>query len=225
MATTAPQDVPSDARVDRVQGQWGPLGVLEVFSLRNLIIAAILGALAAAGAAAVAMKAPTVYSSRALLQIDQPTIVLPSPDEGPLRKLSLLRLKYAELAGTPAIAGPAAAQLGIPRAALVASTSVAVPNSALVLTVFGRAHTRPQAERLANALAHSITTYVDNEQQGLNVPTASRYQFNLIQPAEGAGLIQPTHRHALRVGVVFGAIMLVLAYVVLRLLSGGRRWR
>jgi capsular polysaccharide biosynthesis protein len=198
---------------------------LKTFSLRSFIFAVALGILAAAGGAAVAMKRPAVYSANAQLLINQAKLVADSKDQGPLLKLSVLRLKYAGLATTPAIAGPAADSLGLPESQVAAAvTATATPNS-LLLVVTSQSSTSSDARRIANAVGQSIIKYVSDEQQGIGVAPSDQYTFALVQPAVSAAKVQPTVSRSLQAAVGLGALALVLVYVIMQLISGGLRSR
>jgi len=211
-------DVPPEPR----HTMWD---TLKTFSLRSFIFAVVLAILAAAGGAAIAMKRPAVYSSHASLLIDQPKLVADSKDQGPLLKLSTLRIKYAGLATTPAIAGPAAASLGLTESQVAAAVTATANPASLLLTVTTQSATPGDAQRIANAVGQSIINYVNNEQQTIGVAPTDRYGFVVVQPAVAAAKVQPTASRAAQAAVALGVLALVLAYVIMQLLTGGVRSR
>jgi capsular polysaccharide biosynthesis protein len=192
-------------------------------SLRNLLLALLLGVIAGVGGGLVAMKQAAVYTSEAHLLIDQPRALAVAPDNGPILKLDLLKIKYANLANTPAIAGPAAAQLGLPESEVAdAVTATPTPQSFLV-TIGARASTRTNATRIANAVAQSIVTYADQEQANIGVVAPNRFVFNVVQHATKTSKAQPTVSHAAKAAAVLGLVVFVGAYVILQLLSAQPR--
>jgi capsular polysaccharide biosynthesis protein len=198
---------------------WTIWDALKVFSLRNLVFAMVLGILAAAGGAAVALKQPTVYSGKAQLIIDQPKAITQAKDNGPILKLAVLKVKYADLAKSPAIAGPAAQAVGISQDQMSNNIVVAAPPSDLLISVTSQASTRSTAQGMANAVGTSIINYADQEQARLGVAPTDRFNFSFVQQATSASKIQPTANRALQAAVGLGVIATVLAYVILQLLA------
>jgi capsular polysaccharide biosynthesis protein len=193
------------------------------FSLRNLLLAMLLGALGGVGAGFGAMQASPVYTSEAHLLIDQPRALALSPDDAPILKLDLLKIKYANLANTPAIAGPAAAQLGLPESAVANAVTATPTEQSFLVTVAARASTRSTAVRMANAVAQSIVTYADQEQANIGVVPANRFGFSIVQRAAATTRAQPTVSHAAKAGAVLGVLLFVGAYAILQLLSAQPR--
>jgi capsular polysaccharide biosynthesis protein len=198
---------------------WTMWDAIKTFSLRNLVFALILGVLAAAGGAAIALKQPTVYSGKAQLIIDQPKAIAAAKDNGPILKLAVLKVKYADLAKSPAIAGPAAQELGLSQQRVTDNIVASAPPSDLLVVLTSEASARSTAERMANAVGTSIINYADQEQARLGVAPADRYNFSFVQQATSAAKIQPTAKRALQAAVGLGVIATVLAYVILQLLA------
>jgi capsular polysaccharide biosynthesis protein len=205
--------------VDRAPREWSSSRLL---SLRNLLIAALLGVIAGIGGGFVAMKQTPVYRGQAQLLIDQPRALALSPDDGPILKLDLLKIKYANLANTPAIAGPAAAALGLPESVVAdAVTATPTPQSFLV-TVDANASTRARARAIANTVAQSISTYADQEQARIGVAPENRYGFSTVHRAT-TSKAQPTVSRAIKAAAVLAVVVFVGAYVILQLLSAQPR--
>jgi len=198
---------------------------IKNFSLRNLVFALLLGIFCAASGAAIAMKQPSVYASTAQLVIDQPKAIAGSKDEGPIRKLAFLKIKYGNIAKGPAISGAAARSLGVSEDRVANSIVVTALPSDLLLSVRAQSSTANSARRTANAVATSIIDYVNTEQAGLGVPGADRYGFSFVQQAESATRVQPTANRALQAGIGLGVIAMVAAYVILQLLAPAPRKR
>lgn len=209
-----------DESRDTASGKpWTMWDAIKTFSLRNLVFALILGVLAAAGGAAIALSQAPVYSGKAQLIIDQPKAIAQAKDNGPILKLAVLKVKYADLAKSPAITGPAAQEAGISQDRLANNIVVAAAPSDLLLSVTSEASTRSTAQRMANAVGTSIMNYADQEQARLGVAPTDRFNFSFVQQATSASKIQPTNKRALQAAVGLGVIATVLAYVILQLLA------
>jgi capsular polysaccharide biosynthesis protein len=225
-ARSADWDGALDVVTTRLPAQaGGARRILTPTSPMNVVLAIVLGVVAGGAAAGISLGASTVYSSKATLLIDQPAAVSRAVDDGPLRKLSLLRIKYTDLADTPGIAGPAAARLGLSTGDVARSTTAVAPAASLAIVVSGRDATRAGAERRANAVAASMATYADQEQQGLNVPPTDRYNLTIVETAGPATTtrVQPTGARAGRAALLLGLISATLAYLILQALSPDRR--
>jgi capsular polysaccharide biosynthesis protein len=225
MATTRPNDrygdvlTPDFQRDSATPRPWTVWDAIKAFSPRNMVFALILGVLAAAGGAAVALQQTPVYSSQTKLIIDQPKALAAAQDDGPIRKLAVLKVKYANLAESPAVTGPASESLGMTdRQVASAITATALPFD-LLLTVTAESSTSARAERIANAVGASIINYVNQEQTQLNVPPDDRYNFSTIETAATATRIQPTNTRALQAAIGLGVISALLAYVILQLIA------
>ena len=199
--------------------QWTLWEALRTFSMRNLIFAMILGVLAAAGGAAIGLNRPTEYSGTAVMIIDQPRLLANSTDEGPIRKLALLRLKYAELADTPAITGPAATQLGLTEREVRDRVTAVADAQTLLLKINATDPARAGADKTANTVAQAVATYADQEQARQGIPQTDRFKFTVVQPASLAARTQPSTSRALQAAFALGIIGFGLAYVVLQLIT------
>jgi capsular polysaccharide biosynthesis protein len=203
--------------------RWTLWDALKVLSLRNLVFAVLLGVLGGAAGAVIALRQTPQYSSHAVLLIDQPALISEAKDEGLIRKLSLLRLKYAALVQTPGIAGIAAEQLGVPEPQVAAAVAASAPPDSLALVTTGVGRTPTTAIRLANSIAAAVVTYTDEEQLRYSVPANARYQFSVVAPASEAAKTQPQRKRAVQAAFGLGAILLAAAYVILQLLTFERR--
>jgi len=214
-----------DGRNVRPHPQWTLWDAIKTFSLRNFVFALILGVIAAAGGAAIAMKQSAVYSGKATLIIDQPKVLAESKDEGAILKIAFLKIKYADLAKGPAISGAAAQSVGLTEKRVSDAVTVTTSGQNLLLDVTAQASTSPQAVRIANAVGQSIADYADGEQQAINVPQSDRYRFSFVQRAVTATQIRPTTNRALQAAVGLGVIGVAFAYVILQLLTASMRLR
>jgi capsular polysaccharide biosynthesis protein len=215
-----------------VSGRTGPPGpehrwtlwdALKAHSLRNLVFALVLAALGGAGGGVIALRQTPLYSSSAALLIDQPALISNAKDEGLLRKLSLLRLKYAALVRTPGMAGIVAQQLGVPEGQVAAAVSASAPPDSLVLVTTAQSRTPSTAVEFANGIADAVVQYTNDEQVHYAVPLDNRYQFTVVSPASEAAKIQPRRMRAVQAAFGLGAVLFAIAYVILQLLTSEYR--
>lgn len=192
--------------------------VVDQFSIRNFTLALVAAALVGSISAALAMRGPTVYESRSVLLIDNPLAFATAGDDGTILKLDRLRTKYATLAGTQAIAGPAAKALGLGQGVVLSSTDVVAPPSSLALVVAARSARAKSAVALAAAMSTSIVDYVVQEHEANHIPPADRFAFKIVQPASFAAKTSPLPESARSAGLLGFGIALAISYVGLQLL-------
>lgn len=160
--------------------------------------------------AAIATKHGTkTFQSQAVLEIDQPTAVALSTDDGVIAKLSRLRYKYAGLISTETFATPVAQKTGLPVGAVLGSLYPLVDPATLIMAVGARTHDRAQAQELANAGAQELVDYTRTEQDALKVPPAAKISFTIVTPAPEATRIAPTDQRVSLIGL--GAFAFVAA--------------
>lgn len=180
---------------------------------RNIAILAgiaIVAGIVVGFIAAVATKHGTkTFQSQAVLEIDQPTAVALSADDGVIAKLSRLRYKYAGLINTEAFAAPVAAKVGLPVGAVLGKLYPIVDPSTLIMAVGARTHDRTQTQELANAGAQELVDYTKREQDSLKVPAAAKVSFTIVTPAGQAAKTAPTNQRVTLVGL--GAFAFVAA--------------
>src|SRR5260370_29721611 len=80
---------------------------LRTPSLRNSLLAAVLGLLLAGCAGGLTLGQSGQYYSQATLLIDNPLAITTAHDDTPILKLNALRIKYASPANPPALLVPA----------------------------------------------------------------------------------------------------------------------
>jgi capsular polysaccharide biosynthesis protein len=178
------------------------LAVLVAISLVAGIIVGLI--------AAVATKHGTkTFQSQAVREIDQPTAVALSTDDGVIAKLSRLRFKYAGLINTETFAAPVAAKLGLPTGAVLGTLYPIVDPSTLIMAVGARSHDRTQAQQLANAGAQELVDYTQTEQNALKVPATAKISFRIVTPAGQAIRTAPTDQRVSLIGL--GAFAFVAA--------------
>lgn len=160
--------------------------------------------------AAVATKHGTkTFQSQAVLEIDQPTAVALSADDGVIAKLSRLRYKYAGLINTETFAAPVAEKVGLPVGAVLGELYPIVDPATLIMAVGARTHDRTQAQELANAGAQELVDYTKREQDSLKVPATAKVSFTIVTPAGQAARTAPTNQRVTLVGL--GAFAFVAA--------------
>ncbi len=192
--------------------------VVEQFSLRNFVLALIAAALVASVSAAMVLREPAVYESRAVLLIDNPLALATAGDEGTILKLDRLRIKYATLAHTEVIAGPVAKALDLPLGAVLGATDVVATPASLSLVVAARSGKPTAAVALAAAMSTGIVDFVVQEHEANHVPPNDRFVFRVVQPAKFAVKTAPLPRSARSSGAIAFVAALAVAYIGLQLL-------
>ncbi|HEY1636107.1 MAG TPA: hypothetical protein VGL48_15085 [Acidimicrobiales bacterium] len=189
---------------------------------RNLVLSLAIALLAAALGATLILKEPAKWSSSATLLIDDPQQLATAGDDGIINKLNQLRLKYAGLVSTTAIAGPVAQQLGVDEGMVAGSTSAVPAQDSLILYTEATASDPSMAQRMAQAVADELVSYVSDENSRFQLPANLQYTFSVVSPATGANQIAPSHTRAETVAAALAAVALIGAYVVLQLVAPRR---
>lgn len=215
LATADPVSGNGRRERDRQHGLWL---VLRTTPLPALVV----GILLAVGFAVLGWNlnstGPTLYTSRTVMAIDQPYGIATAGDEGILLKLEILRLKYQGLAGTDAMAGPAAKKLGVPVNTVLAGTSVALPNDSLLLVVTGTWTSPGEAEQLSSAMATEITTYVKTENTDYSVPAADQFFIDAVDPTTPATASTSSHSKSAADAAGLALLGLILGFALTQLL-------
>lgn len=191
--------------------------------LRNLVVALLIAAVAAAGAALVVLHRKASYVSSATLILEQPSVISSSGDAGVVVKLNELRPKYIALVHTDEILVPVARNLGVTRARIAGTAGAFAARESLILGTTGRSSNRAFAQQVAQAVAQELVTYVTQEQTAAGIPPNLRLRMRIVQAALGAGKVAPTKSHAASSAAVAGVAALVAVYVLLQLVTVGRR--
>jgi hypothetical protein len=219
-----PQGTDPDTEFARlVAPPFDPWDAIRRPSLRNAVVAACIAVALGALALSVVLGGTPRYVSRAALLIDQPQAVASSSDEGVIRKLNLLRLKYVGLIPTSVIAGPLARDLDLPAARIAASTGGYVTGDALVLYTWAADRDPAEARRISTALARRVVSFADDEQAASGIPPDARFRFHVVANAGPARKTDPSGRTAVQAGVAVGLLAAATAYAALQLLTGNRR--
>jgi capsular polysaccharide biosynthesis protein len=188
--------------------------------LLSIVLALLIGlAAAAAGYALVSHRQPSYYAGAATL-LDQPTAIAASQDSGVVDKLGRLRFKYAGIAHSDTVVDAVASSLSLPPSTVANSIVTRADTDSLLLFIGATAGTSGDAQRIANALAQQLTTYVQEEQTGSRIAPRDQVSLRVVAPARSALQISPTQRQrstaALGAGIAAIAVVLGIADVLRR---------
>ena len=189
---------------------------VERFSLRNLVIALVVGILLASVAAVLTLQGQEEYRSTALLLIDNPVALATLGDDAAVTKLESLRGKYATLADTEAIAGPVGDDLGIPFTEAAARTTVTTPTSTLTLIVSATGSEPQSTRELADRMAEEIGRYVEREHRENDVPEPNRFQISVVRDASPAVQTAPSDERAVSSAAIVFLMAVAAVYLVLQ---------
>ena len=205
-----------------IQDVWSALTMPSVWAV---LIAVLLGGLAAFGGAEYERTRVPIYQSQAVLLLDNPVGI--TADPAFFLGVSQARAKYAGLANTDLIAGPAAARLGVSESGLAASVRAVFDAQSLDIFVVARALDPAKAPVFANAIANQLIYYVTVEQATLppSVSPSLRLKMTIVSSAGTGILVSPTHRKEETTGIVAGTIVFVSTYVIAQLMIDARRRR
>ena len=194
-------------------------------SLRLIIAASIIGLIAGGFAASSVLREPALYSSRAVLLIDQPGLIARSGSEGVLTKLNQLRVKYALLAKTAQITKPVADKTGLPQGLIARAITIVLPGPSLVLTVEARAPQPPIARAIADAAAEAMIALIKGEQDAAKIAADTRILMSIAAPAQPGVKILPTRSRAMTVGAMWGVLALAATIALVETVGALRRKR
>lgn len=176
--------------------------------LKVAAVAVVAGLVVGLIAAALVLTRPVVYQSQALLSIDQSRAIATSGDDGIVQKLFRLRYKYTGLVQTDVFRDPVVAATGLPRNKVAGSLYATADVNSLLVAVGARSGSKGDVQRIAQAGAEELVSYVRSEQSASDIPPEARITFSIVTPASRAAKISPT-RH--RAGLVGGGAFLVAA--------------
>jgi hypothetical protein len=184
----------------------------------SLAAAAIVIGLIVGVFAAMLVSARTpVYSSRAVLLMDQPGAISLADGDGVVLKLSRLRLKYVGLVGTQAVNTFVGQALHETPAALAGLVTASAPGDNLNIVVTSRTPKKALAAALTSETSVALQRYIDKEQTTAAIPANLRLHLTLIQPATIATATGTAdHRRAV-VGIA-AAVLAAAAVAALGLL-------
>jgi capsular polysaccharide biosynthesis protein len=183
--------------VDATTLRWARIGALLGAVVVGLVGLALLTVLAGE---------PT-FSSEATIAIDQVERIAAAESPDIIDKLSRLRLKYAGLVTTRAVAGPVAEEVDRDEDLVAGSLYSYLYPDSLLLAVGARHRDPAAAEEMARAAADFVVEMAAEEQEEAGVDDADRFELTVVTPArEGARVDQPQQR----AGVVALGLGLVL---------------
>jgi capsular polysaccharide biosynthesis protein len=185
-----------------------------------LLVVLIVGLLVAAVSAASLQRRDPAYESSQALLIDQPKALVAAPSGDLIAKLATLRVKYVSLLRSDAVISPAAEELGLAPGAVAASVRAVAPSESLLLVVIGRSGDAEAAQEIATAVGGSLADYLAAEQAELGVPEADQVTLTPLREASAAAKVEPSARRSVSVGIVGGAVVALLLYLVLGLAPG-----
>ena len=200
--TDAAADSPADTGGQGPSSTWLPQRRGAMLAVGAIVVGLLVGLVASL---LVKVRDP-VYSSKAILLMDQPGAISLDSGDGVVLKLSRLRLKYAGLVGTNAIDASVAHRVGASPASVAGLVTATAPADNLNIVITSATPKRSQAAALAAATATALQRYLDREQASARIATNMRLRLSLIQPAEaviesGNG----DHRQAV-VGIAAGVL-------------------
>jgi capsular polysaccharide biosynthesis protein len=202
-----------------------PWDLLTPFSLRNLTLALIAAVGVGALTATLVLSTSPRYSSQATMVIDNPPELAAAADPGPFQKLSALRLKYAALVGTDAIAVPVGRKLGVSPGLVAGAASVSAPAQTLVMVSGATTGSPALSQRIAQGVAEELVSYVQQEHRANNVPPERRFRFIIVNPALRGAKVSPTRSRATIAAAIAGGVAVALAYIALQLITSRNRSR
>ena len=185
---------------------------------------AVLAFVLVGGLGAVAARDRDVqYGSNTVLVIDEPLLIAQSRDAGPIEKLGRLRLQYAALVKTAAIADDIAARTGRSAGDVASHVDVLPSQNSLLVVVTARDRQRSRAVQLASATADALIRYTTESQAKAQVPAAQRVTFSVVTPARTTYAILQGKRYVATVAGCLGLVAAAAVYVVVSLSSALRR--
>jgi capsular polysaccharide biosynthesis protein len=188
----------------------------------SLVVAVVLALVAAGAGYLVVDRRDPTYLATASTLLDQPKALAASQDAGVIDKLGRLRFKYAGILRSDAVLDPVATELGIPAGELPGRLVTAGDDGSLLLLIGARGTDRREAVRTANALARQLAAYIDTEQATNGVTPVNRLTLQVVAPARGARIIQPTERQRYVAAAGAGLVVLVVSLGVADLLRRRR---
>lgn len=191
------------------------------------LLAAVVAAVAvAAVVTVVGQSRPDRYEARATITIDQPLAVAASTDEGAVRKLQALLLRYGGLVATAVVMEPTADAVGASPEAVRRAVFVEPRAQAMILVVGASTGSAERSERFAQAAAEEVVDLAARDQQRADVPPEQRFTLTVVDDADDAERTGPDLDRSLASGAVAGVIalaaVLLLLYVV-DVVGRGRR--
>ena len=186
-------------------------------ALRAVLVGVILAfGLAALGGLSV-LSGPTTYQSTAVMLINDPYKLATAGQPNEFGSLDVLRYKYSALVRTNAIAGPVAAGMGLPVGEVIGALSTEVPTNSLLMNVTSTWSQPGVAQKLAQAAADEVTTYINQEDDAYHIPAADRFAFQVIDAASPATAQGPSTARAVTLAIGLAVLGFAIGFVVTQL--------
>lgn len=185
------------------------------FPLVPMLMVLVVALLAGAATSVYELTRPAVYTSNAVLLIDQEPAIVASGGEGIIGKLQALRYKYVGIVGTMTFARPVAQQTGLPEALVHSALSASADANTLLISVTASTHTAHDASLIAQAAAGELVSYLHNEQQSIGVKPQDQVTLTVVSPASAPQQISPHKRRGAFIGLgVFAGVLVIGALLV-----------
>jgi capsular polysaccharide biosynthesis protein len=182
------------------------------------LLVLVLGTLAAAGGAAMALRRTRTYASTASLFIDEPVAAAQRKSGASLAKLLQLKSAYADLASSTPVAGQAAQELGLSEREVADAVNATAPSSSgFLVLVTANAATPGLAQQIADADARAMTAYAAGELGRHGIPPEDRLQLAVARTAGPGVLVQPTRKVSFQAAFGYGVLGLLAALAILEL--------
>lgn len=156
------------------------------------------------------------YEASTVLLIDSPVELATATNSGVIDKLNRLRGKYAALAETEAIGGPAAETLDVRLGAVLGATEARLGRAELTLVVVGSGPDAETAQAFSRAMAESIVSFVENEHIENGIPLGDRFLFEIVREPTGARQVAPSAQRATTSALFAVALVAVAGLLVTR---------
>jgi capsular polysaccharide biosynthesis protein len=199
-----------------------PWEAVKLPSLVNATFALLIAVLLAGLAAGYVRTREPLYRSTATILLDHPDVAR-EPTPAPIQRLNALRRKYAALAPTKEIAGRVGEKLNLPQSTVARTIEVEITTDSLVMYATATAKSSRAAPALAQALAEELVAYATREQDQAKVAPDNRVTLRIVDDASEGAKISPTGNDMLTAAASAGVVGLAVAYVLLQLLTAGRR--
>jgi hypothetical protein len=192
-------------------------------ALLAVVMALVIGAVAAFVGAEYERTRTPIYQSSAVLLLDNPVGITADPTF--LVGVSQARAKYVGLVDTDVIAGPASQALGLPTTFVARRVRATFAGISLNIVITAKSTSPDQAQSLAGGVAKQLLAYVSKEQAGLPniVKPELRLRMQIVSDAPLGSRLSPNHVKEERTGVIVGLVALIASYVVAQLVVDSRR--
>ncbi|HTT87434.1 MAG TPA: hypothetical protein VMF60_08715, partial [Acidimicrobiales bacterium] len=220
----SPPDWPVGTHRRREREDWAShlWAMLRTGPLLALVAAAMVAAILGLSGEWFTLRGPTVWTSRTVMLVDEPSGIAVAGDQGLLLKLESVRLKYQGLAATNAIDQPVATKLDVPVSLVEGSAAVVLPADSLLLDVYGQWSSPTFARELSGAVAGEITAFVQQEDTQYKVPAADQFTITVVDAAAPATPSGPSHSKAATVALGLAIAGFVIGFVITQLVRNRR---